>query len=119
MFIGNIVDKFQTMPALVVVPNSTITNWVREFEKWAPELSVVPFYGKPKHREVVNKWHETHLEIDMGAKFHVLVATYALINPKDFTSGIQESTAMGGQFDFYFYLNDIPSTYIRLPRFWS
>lgn len=33
-------------PSLVVVPNSTITNWVREIEKWVPDVRVVPYYGE-------------------------------------------------------------------------
>lgn len=88
-FLGNITTKFNAFPALVVVPNSTITNWVREFERWAPHLRVVPFYGEAKARDVIKKfelYHEKSRPSDTGAKFHVLVTTYeALINPKDFT----------------------------------
>lgn len=76
------------MPALIVVPNSTITNWVREFERWAPNLRVVPFYGESKARDVVKKFELFHSKVAKGmtgAKFHVLVTTYeAVINPKDF-----------------------------------
>ncbi|KAJ6627101.1 SNF2 family N-terminal domain-containing protein [Mycena sp. CBHHK59/15] len=76
-FVGKVIQDFEAAPALVVVPNSTITNWVREFERWAPNLRVVPFYGEAKAREA----NVT------SAKFHVLVTTYeALLNPKDFTS---------------------------------
>lgn len=32
-FLGTVIDKWKAFPALVVVPNSTITNWVREFER--------------------------------------------------------------------------------------
>ncbi|KAJ4484899.1 hypothetical protein C8J55DRAFT_472367 [Lentinula edodes] len=89
-FIGHIVKKFNAMPALIVVPNSTITNWVREFERWAPNLRVVPFYGESKARDVVKKFELFHSKVAKGmtgAKFHVLVTTYeAVINPKDFGS---------------------------------
>lgn len=88
-FLGNISDKFQAFPALVVVPNSTITNWVREFERWAPNLRVVPFYGEAKARDVIKRFelsHEFKRAGETGAKFHVLVTTYeAFTNPKDFT----------------------------------
>lgn len=33
-------------PSLVIVPNSTITNWVREIEKWVPDVRAVPYYGE-------------------------------------------------------------------------
>ncbi|KDQ63375.1 hypothetical protein JAAARDRAFT_169132 [Jaapia argillacea MUCL 33604] len=88
-FIGTIVDKWAAFPALVVVPNSTITNWVREFARWAPRLRVVPFYGESKAREVIKRFELSHSRKDAkstGAKFHVLVTTYeSLINQKDFT----------------------------------
>ncbi|KAG5636366.1 hypothetical protein H0H81_008284 [Sphagnurus paluster] len=88
-FLGSIAAKFRAFPALVVVPNSTITNWVREFERWAPKLRVVPFYGEAKARDVIKKfelYHETKRSGETGAKFHVLITTYeALLNQKDFT----------------------------------
>ncbi|KAG6854233.1 hypothetical protein C0991_009251 [Blastosporella zonata] len=88
-FLGNIAANFEAFPALVVVPNSTITNWVREFERWAPKLRVVPFFGEGKAREIIKKYelyHETRGAHETGAKFHVLITTYeALLNQKDFT----------------------------------
>lgn len=89
-FLGSIATKFHAFPALVVVPNSTITNWVREFERWAPKLRVVPFYGGTKARDVIIQFelkHEKKRPNETGAKFHVLITTYeALINPRDFTT---------------------------------
>ncbi|KAK0464991.1 SNF2 family DNA-dependent ATPase [Desarmillaria tabescens] len=88
-FIGKIASQWKTFPALVVVPNSTITNWVREFERWAPNLRVVPFYGESKAREVIKNFelrHKTKEAGTTGAKFHVLITTYeALLGQKDFT----------------------------------
>ncbi len=87
-FIGYIVAAFECFPALVVVPNSTITNWVREFERWAPKLRVVPFYGEAKAREVIKKFelfHPRPASGTTGAKYHVLVTTYETItNTKEF-----------------------------------
>lgn len=52
---------------------------MREFERWAPEICVVPFYGEAKAR---NRIATYELE-----RFHVLVTTYeAITNPKDFTA---------------------------------
>lgn len=87
--IGHILTKQKAYPALVVVPNSTISNWVREFERWAPSVRVVPFYGEAKARDVIKRYelfHETTEQRMTGAKFHVLVTTYEMItNPKEFT----------------------------------
>ncbi|KAI0030210.1 SNF2 family N-terminal domain-containing protein [Vararia minispora EC-137] len=81
-FIGNIIQLKDAFPILVVVPNSTITNWVREFARWAPSLRVVPFYGEAKAREVLKThelFHSHPAKGTTGAKFHVLVTTYNTI----------------------------------------
>ncbi|KAJ7630765.1 SNF2 family DNA-dependent ATPase [Roridomyces roridus] len=86
-FIGKITEDFKASPALIVVPNSTITNWVREFERWAPRLRVVPFYGEAKAREVIKKYELRHGTKKRGfieAKYHVLVTTYETLLGRDF-----------------------------------
>ena len=88
-FLGYIIARFEAFPALVVVPNSTITNWVREFERWAPNLRVVPFYGESKARDVNKRFelnHDGKPRGEIGVKYHVLITTYeSLLNLKDFT----------------------------------
>ncbi|KAI0639630.1 hypothetical protein C8Q77DRAFT_1082196 [Trametes polyzona] len=87
-FIGYIASAFKCFPALVVVPNSTITNWVREFERWAPKLRVVPFYGEAKARDIIKRYelyHSRPASGTTGAKYHVLVTTYETVtNVKEF-----------------------------------
>lgn len=74
----------------MIVPNSTITNWVRELTRWAPNLRVVSFYGEGKARDVVREFELNHARVEKGttgAKFHVLVTTYeTLVTPKDLTA---------------------------------
>ncbi|KAK7012398.1 chromatin remodeling complex subunit [Favolaschia claudopus] len=87
-FLGKVVGDFKAQPALVVVPNSTISNWVRELERWAPRLRVVAFYGDAKSRELIKKYELSHSSTRPGftnAKFHVLVTTYETLYGKDFT----------------------------------
>ncbi|KAI5124175.1 hypothetical protein M0805_000981 [Coniferiporia weirii] len=90
VFLGILHARLKVFPALVVVPNSTITNWVREFAKWAPELRVVPFYGESKSREIIKKYELRHSNVGprtTGAKYHVLVTTYEIVTgQKDFSS---------------------------------
>ncbi|KAI6008336.1 SNF2 family DNA-dependent ATPase [Pisolithus orientalis] len=81
-FLGRLVGEFKAAPALVVVPNSTITNWVREFSRWAPRLRVVPFYGEAKSRDVVIQYELFHGSTKRGAanpKYHVLITTYETV----------------------------------------
>ncbi|KIY45795.1 hypothetical protein FISHEDRAFT_9154, partial [Fistulina hepatica ATCC 64428] len=89
-FVGKIATTWNAYPVLVVVPNSTITNWVREFERWVPRLRVVPFYGEAKARDIIKRYelfHQGALHGTTGAKFHVLIATYeSVTGVKDFGS---------------------------------
>lgn len=76
-FVGTIVEKWNAYPVLVVVPNSTVSNWIREFERWAPRVRAVPFYGENRARERIASYELK--------TFHVLVTTYETVtNPKDF-----------------------------------
>jgi len=40
-------------PFLITAPLSTVTNWEREFEFWAPELYVVTYLGAKENRVVI------------------------------------------------------------------
>lgn len=58
-------------PHLVVVPSSTLENWLREFEKFAPEIDVVPYYGSLSEREELRS-------VLLDGNFDVMVTTYNL-----------------------------------------
>ena len=80
-FLGVIIDKFGAGPALVIVPNSTITNWIREFQRWTPHLRVVPFYGEVKARSIIKQYELYHGQDrrgDLVIKYDVLLGLAAL-----------------------------------------
>ena len=56
---------------LVIVPGSTLENWLREFAFFAPSLRVRPYYGSQKEREEL-RYYITE-EID---DIDVIVTTY-------------------------------------------
>ena len=39
-------------PYLVVVPLSTVPNWIKEFQKWLPQVNALVYVGDSKSREV-------------------------------------------------------------------
>lgn len=39
-------------PYLVVVPLSTVPNWIKEFRKWLPQCNALVYVGDSKSREV-------------------------------------------------------------------
>lgn len=79
-------------PFLVSVPLSTIINWEREFELWAPDFYVITYVGDKDSRAVIR---ENELSFEEGAvcrggrisrirsnsiKFNVLLTSYELIS---------------------------------------
>lgn len=79
-------------PFLVAVPLSTIINWEREFEMWAPDFYVVTYVGDRESRSMIRE-HE--LSFEEGAvrsaskatrirttnvKFNVLLTSYEMIS---------------------------------------
>lgn len=44
-----------TMPHIVIVPKSVITNWVNECNKWCPTLRVLKFHGNQEERVSISK----------------------------------------------------------------
>uniref|UniRef100_T1GGP4 ATP-dependent helicase brm n=1 Tax=Megaselia scalaris TaxID=36166 RepID=T1GGP4_MEGSC len=59
-------------PYLIIVPLSTLPNWVLEFEKWAPAVGVVSYKGSPQGRRLLQNQMK-------ATKFNVLLTTYEYI----------------------------------------
>ena len=55
-FLAHLLEKNIKGPHLVVVPGSTLENWLREFSIFCPKLSVMPYYGKFITRLCVLDW---------------------------------------------------------------
>jgi SWI/SNF-related matrix-associated actin-dependent regulator of chromatin subfamily A member 5 len=66
--------KFQNIsgPHLVVVPKSTLGNWVREFAQWYPALRVLKFYGTKEERSLIRE-----RDLQFG-KFDVCILSYEM-----------------------------------------
>lgn len=77
-------------PFLVSVPLSTIINWEREFELWAPDLYCITYIGDKDSRAIIR---ENELSYDDNAnrggrpskiksqvKFNVLLTSYELVS---------------------------------------
>eukprot|EP00834_Sanchytrium_tribonematis_P003838 NODE_164_length_14719_cov_1.036252.p2 type:complete len:683 gc:universal NODE_164_length_14719_cov_1.036252:6190-8238(+) len=62
-------------PFVIIVPNSTLDNWEREFIKWAPTMSVLMFSGDREDRESVKSYEA--FGSNAGLRFHVLITTYS------------------------------------------
>ena len=45
-YINSNIPSYKESPFLIVVPTSLMNNWMREFKKFCPEISVLKHYGK-------------------------------------------------------------------------
>lgn len=59
-------------PHLVIVPKSTLHNWVSEFKRWVPSLDVFMYHGSKDGRQLLNE--EKLLPMD----FEVCVTSYEM-----------------------------------------
>ncbi|PPS97237.1 Chromo domain/ SNF2 Atpase/Helicase domain containing protein [Cryptosporidium hominis] len=50
-------------PFLVVVPQSTSDNWLREFKKWLPDANVVLYHGNAYARELIRSYELSKIEM--------------------------------------------------------
>ncbi|XP_061833610.1 chromodomain-helicase-DNA-binding protein 5 isoform X1 [Nerophis lumbriciformis] len=79
-------------PFLVSAPLSTIINWEREFEMWAPDFYVLTYIGDKDSRAIIRENEFTYedsavklgrkafrMKKDTPIKFHVLLTSYELI----------------------------------------
>ncbi|XP_059142940.1 transcription activator BRG1-like isoform X3 [Physella acuta] len=59
-------------PFLIIVPLSTLSNWMLEFDKWAPSVVKIPYKGSPNVRRTLAPQLKS-------TKFNVLLTTYEYI----------------------------------------
>ncbi|XP_036356036.1 chromodomain-helicase-DNA-binding protein 4-like [Octopus sinensis] len=95
MFLSKLfTEEKVTGPFLLTVPLSTLINWEREFEIWAPQLYVVTYIGDKKSRAIISEYEFECVDSDKVrsrkkphhrqrqrrvTKFHVLLTSYELI----------------------------------------
>ena len=67
-------------PHLIVVPKSTLSNWMNEIARWAPGLSAIKFHGDKATREGLVQSRLENAQKDDSRDWDVLVTTYEICN---------------------------------------
>lgn len=62
-----------TGPHIVIVPKSTLHNWLNEFKRWCPSIKAVKFHGNAEERAL-----QKATTVQPG-KFDVVVTSYEMI----------------------------------------
>lgn len=60
-------------PHMVIVPKSTLHNWMNEFKRWCPSLRPVKFHGNAEQRE-----HQKATLLQPG-KFDAMITSYEMV----------------------------------------
>ncbi|KRY59094.1 SWI/SNF-related matrix-associated actin-dependent regulator of chromatin subfamily A containing DEAD/H box 1 [Trichinella britovi] len=59
----------------IIVPSSTLDNWLREIQKWCPSLKLLTYYGSQSDRAWIRRqYYNKHVEAD------VILTTYTSIS---------------------------------------
>ncbi|KAL8999709.1 MAG: hypothetical protein Q9169_001526 [Polycauliona sp. 2 TL-2023] len=77
-FLAHLFEKGEKGPHLIIVPGSTIENWLREFSIFCPKLSIIPYYAGQAERADIRYQIEQNL-----ANINVIVTTYTVAKTKD------------------------------------
>ncbi|EHK16594.1 uncharacterized protein TRIVIDRAFT_112980 [Trichoderma virens Gv29-8] len=105
-------------PNLIVVPPSTYNNWLAEFKKFAPGLSVIGYRGSQAERAEIGYM----VEQDPDA-YHVVLATYSQINSEEDIAAMRSFDLNAAIFDEGHKMKN-PETKIykdlrRIPSAWK
>lgn len=75
----HLIEKKEAGPYLIIAPLSIISNWLLEFERFAPTLPVVLFYGTADEREAIRiKIKRTHHVADGYETLPIVITTYEI-----------------------------------------
>ncbi|KAL1958901.1 hypothetical protein VTO42DRAFT_3454 [Malbranchea cinnamomea] len=76
-FLAHLLEQGIEGPHLVVVPSSTLENWLREFSVFCPKLKVMPYYADQASRAQIREEIEGDRE-----NINVIITTYTLARNK-------------------------------------
>lgn len=95
-FLAYLQEQGEASPHLVVVPSSTLENWMREFTVWCPSLDVLVYHGSQKDRREL-KFKILTGQVD---NFDVIITTYNI------TSGNGEDRSLFKKLPFHYVIFD-------------
>ncbi|KAK2758817.1 hypothetical protein FQN54_003509 [Arachnomyces sp. PD_36] len=76
-FLSHLLERGIKGPHLVVVPSSTLENWLREFSVFCPGLSVMPYYAGQSARAGIREQIEQERD-----DINVVITTYTVAKAK-------------------------------------
>ncbi|MCJ1393499.1 hypothetical protein MMC18_006374 [Xylographa bjoerkii] len=77
-FLASLFEKGIKGPHLVIVPGSTLENWLREFQNFCPALDVMPYYAGKNERPDIQEEILDRAELP-----NVIITTYGIAKVPD------------------------------------
>lgn len=77
--IAYLIEINQEGPYLIVVPLSTLPNWLSEFKKFSPLLPVVVYYGTQEERKLAAKKIGRKFSVDDKLTQPIILTTYEVL----------------------------------------
>ncbi|XP_035628050.1 SWI/SNF-related matrix-associated actin-dependent regulator of chromatin subfamily A containing DEAD/H box 1b isoform X2 [Oncorhynchus keta] len=77
-FLASLYQEGNKGPHLLIVPASTLDNWVRELNLWCPRLKVLVYYGSVEDRKYL-RYDILNRQVD----YNIIISTYALTTSND------------------------------------
>ena len=102
-------------PHLIVVPKSTLSNWMKEIQRWAPSLTAVQFHGNKVDRERIISEDLEPAQRDEDRKWNIVVTTYEVCNiEKNVLTKFAWSYLIIGKLPFVLHIPTLSSLFIHI-----
>jgi SWI/SNF-related matrix-associated actin-dependent regulator 1 of chromatin subfamily A len=76
-FLAKLNEENPKLRHLIVVPPSTLDNWIREVTMWAPKLNLILYRGSQLEREDLRR------QISRDKSLNLILTSYTLVFSKD------------------------------------
>ncbi|KAK3583927.1 hypothetical protein CHS0354_033713 [Potamilus streckersoni] len=94
-FLAHLLEEGEEGPHVIIVPSSTIDNWLREMRTWCTSMKVVVYYGSQEDRRSTRQYIMYN-----DSDFNVLLTTYNM------ATGSVEDRSLFKKFEFHYAIFD-------------
>ncbi|XP_053396999.1 SWI/SNF-related matrix-associated actin-dependent regulator of chromatin subfamily A containing DEAD/H box 1A-like [Mercenaria mercenaria] len=90
-FLAHLLEEGETGPHVIIVPSSTIENWIRECKVWCPSMKTLVYYGSQEERRATRQY----IMYAKEDEYNVIITTYNM------ATGSVEDRALFKKFFFH------------------
>lgn len=95
-FLAHLLEEGEPGPHVIIVPSSTIENWIRESKTWCPSLKLLVYYGSQEDRRATRQY----IMMNDADQFNVVLTTYNM------ATGSIEDRSLFKKFSFHYAVFD-------------